>query len=313
MQHELTNLPPLTALRTFEAAARHCSFKQAAGELCVTQAAVSRQIRQLEERLGVNLFLRSHRRVNLTEQGRQLFQTVNRSLVDIATTTREIQSDSGLNYLKLYATSSFSRLWLVPRLSQLRRAHPEIHLHLISVEENPAMADKFDAGITLGLEDNAGYQSDFLFSEQVFPVCTPAFIEANPAACTLEGLMQQPLLELDAKFWNAKWWSAVDWSFWLDQQGLGAKAVTAEMSFSHFPMLLDAVLQDVGIGLGWCHLVQNLLDEGQLIRPVRESYSAPGRKHYFVCRNELVDKPEIKLLRRWLLEQTAIFRTEELM
>lgn len=308
MQQKLTNLPPLTALRTFEAAARHCSFKLAADELCVTQAAVSRQIRQLEERLGVHLFLRSHRRVDLTEQGRKLFQTVHRSLVDIAITSREIQSDPGLNYLNLYATSSFSRLWLVPRLNQLRRAHPEIHLHLISVEENPAMADKFDAGITLGLEDNAGYQSDFLFSEEVFPVCTPAFLEANPTARSIEGLMQLPLLELDAKFWNAKWWSAVDWSFWLAQQGLDSEPMTAEISFSHFPMLLDAVLQDVGIGLGWRHLVQDMLDDGRLVQPIPQSYRAPSREHYFVCRKDLADKPEMKLLRCWLLQQTAIFR-----
>lgn len=311
MQQKLTNLPSLTALRTFEAAARHCSFKQAADELYVTQAAVSRQIRQLEERLRVNLFVRSHRRVDLTEQGRKLYQTVHQSLLDIATTSREIQSDPGLNYLNLYATSSFSRLWLVPRLNQLRRAHPEIHLHLISVEENPAMADKFDAGITLGLEDNAGYLSDFLFSEEVFPVCTPAFLKANPTASSIAGLMQQPLLELDAKFWNAKWWSAVDWSFWLAQQGLGSEAVTAEMSFSHFPMLLDAVLEDVGVGLGWRHLVQDMLDDGRLVQPVQQSFRAPGREHYFVCRKDLADKPGMKLLRRWLREQTAIFRAEQ--
>jgi LysR family glycine cleavage system transcriptional activator len=308
MQQKLVNLPPLTALHTFEAAARYCSFKQAADELCVTQAAVSRQIRLLEERLGVDLFLRSHRRVDLTEHGRKLFQTVHRSLMDIVTTSREIQLNASLNYLNFYATSSFSRLWLVPRLNQLRRVHPEIHLHLISVEENPAMADRFDAGITLGLEDNAGYQSDFLFSEEVFPVCSPAFFKSNPTASSVEGLMQLPLLELDSRFWKAKWWSAVDWSFWLDHQGQNAEAVTVEMFFSHFPLLLDAVLQDMGVGLGWRHLVQDMLDDGRLVQPIPQSFRAPGRGHYFVCRQDLADKPEIMLLRRWLLEKTAIFR-----
>ena len=308
MQQKLRGLPSLTALRTFEVAARYCSFKQAADELCVSQAAVSRQIKQLEAQLGVELFLRSHQRVDLTDQGNKLFQTVHRSLADIASISSEIKSGPRLNIINLYATSSFSRLWLVPRLNQLRRAHSQIHLHLISVEENPAMADKFDAGITLGLEDNSAYQSDFLFSEDVFPVCTPAFLEANPTANSIEGLMQLPLLELDAKFWNAKWWSAVDWSFWLDQQGLDCADVSAEISFSHFPMLLDAVLQDVGVGLGWQHLVQDMLDDGRLIQPVTERYSAPGRKHYFVCRKDLAQKPEMKLLRAWLLEQTAIFR-----
>ncbi|WP_028468900.1 LysR substrate-binding domain-containing protein [Neptunomonas japonica] len=308
MQQKLRGLPSLTALRTFEVAARYCSFKQAAEELCVTQAAVSRQVRQLETQLDVELFVRSHRRVDLTEQGTKLFQTVHRSLADIAAISYEMQSGPRLNNINLYATSSFSRLWLVPRLNQLRRAHSQVHLHLISVEENPAMSDKFDAGITLGLEDNNAYQSDFLFSEDVFPVCTQVFLEANPTANSIEGLMQLPLLELDAKFWNAKWWSAVDWSFWFDQQGLDCADVSTDISFSHFPMLLDAVLQDVGVGLSWQHLVQDMLDDGRLIQPVIERYSAPERKHYFVCRKDLAEKPEMKLLRAWLLEQTAIFR-----
>ena len=310
MEQKLRNLPSLTALRTFEAAARHVSFKQAADELCVTQAAVSRQIRQLEARLGVSLFLRSHRKVELTEQGKKLFQTVHKSMCDMAEISQEIQSESHLSYLNLYATSSFSRLWLLPRLKQLREQHPEIHLHLISVEENPIMADKFDAGITLGLEDNGHYQSDFLFSEQIFPVCTPALLAANPQAYTLEGLINMPLLELDAKFWKAKWWSAVDWPFWLVQQGQDAEAANAEMVFSHFPMLLDTILQGVGVGLGWRHLVQDMLDDGRLVRPVSLSFQARERKHYFVCRNDLADKPEMKLLRLWLLNQTAAFREE---
>ncbi len=312
MPQKLRNLPSLSALRTFEAAARYSSFKQAADELCVTQAAVSRQIRQLETQLGIDLFLRSHRRVDLTEQGQKLFQTVHRSLIDIVTTSREIQRGSELRYLNFYATSSFSRLWLVPRLNQLRRVYPEIHLNLISVEENPSMLNRFDAGIILGLEDSAGYQSDFLFSEEIFPVCTPAFLAANPTASSLEGLVRQPLLELDAKYWSAKWWSPVDWAFWLDQQNLIIDAVSADMAFSHFPMLLDAVLQDVGVGLGWRHLVQDMLDDGRLVQPILHSFKAPGRGHYFVCRKDLADKPEMILLRHWLLEQTATFRAESL-
>jgi DNA-binding transcriptional LysR family regulator len=310
MMQTLKDLPSLVALRHFEAAARHASFKQAANELCVTQAAVSRQVRQLEEHLGVALFLRHHRKVDLTEHGHKLFQSVHKSMRHMANTSVAIQSDSRINYINLYATSSFSRLWLLPRLNQLRQQDPQIHLHLISVEENPMMADKFDAGITLGLEDSAHYQADFLFSEEIFPVCTPNFLANNPSVNTLEGLMKMPLLELDAKFWNAKWWSAIDWSFWLTQQGKEPDCVTADMLFSHFPILLDAVLQEVGVGLGWRHLVQDMLDDGRLLQPVPQSFNAPGRAHYFVCRKALANTAEMTLLRHWLLAQTATFREE---
>ena len=310
MEHKPIFLPPLNALRTFEAAARLCSFKDAADELCVTQAAVSRQTRHLESALKTDLFLRAHRRVELTEAGRKLYTTVHRSLIDIAETSREIQHSSGSTHLNLHVTSSFAQLWLVPRLNALRSRYPDLHLNLVSVDENPLVADKFDAAITLGLEEDAGYQSDFLFAEEIFPVCTPAFRDAHPEVSTLEGLMQQPLLDLDPQFWKARWWSPVDWNFWLRQCGVGSQPVKAEMTFSHFPMLLDAVLQDVGIGLGWRHLVQDRLDDGRLIRPVSNSYPAPTRGHYFVCRNDLAELPAMQMLRSWVLEQTAVFRNE---
>lgn len=310
MEQKPIFLPPLNALRTFEAAARQCSFKDAADELCVTQAAVSRQIRHLESVLKTDLFLRAHRRVELTEAGRKLYATVHPSLLDIAKTSREIQHSSGPTFLNLHVTSSFAQLWLVPRLNELRRLYPNLHLNLVTVDETPLVADKFDAAITLGLEEDSGYQSDFLLAEEIFPVCTPAFRDAHPEVSTLEGLIKQPLLDLDPQFWKARWWSPVDWNFWLRQCGIESTSVKAEMTFSHFPMLLDAVLQDVGVGLGWRHLVQDRLSDGRLIRPVNNSYPAPGRGHYFVCRNDLVDSPAMSLLRRWLLEQTGAFRIE---
>lgn len=301
-------LPPLNALRTFEAAARLSSFKLAADELCVTQAAVSRQIRYLEEEMGIALFVRSHRRVDLTESGRKLYRTVHQSLCDIAETSREIRHGAWSGKIDLYVTSSFARLWLVPRLNSLRALYPDLHLNLISVEESPLMEERFDAGITLGLEESSGYQAHFLFSEQVFPVCTPAFLAAYPQANTLGGLLSLPLLELDPQHWKARWWSPINWTFWLQQFSSQAQVIKTDMTFSHFPMLLDAVLQDVGIGLAWQHLVQDMLDDGRLIRPVTECYPAPSREHYFVCRNDLAELPEIATLRQWLLEQTEVFR-----
>jgi len=312
----MRHLPSLTGLRVFEVAARHGSFKLAADELCVTQAAVSRQIRQLEEGFAVDLFLRGHRKVSLTPAGKKLYLSTHNAFADIAKTSQEIQSESLPNYLNLYATSSFSRLWLVPRLPQLRKLHPDIHLQLTSLEQNPNMADKFEAGITLGLEKSELYESDFLFSEVIFPVCTPQLLAENPDIVNLDCLIQHSLLELDSKFWQAKWWQPVDWATWLlqldqseqDEPKKALKGVTPDMMFSHFSMLLDAVLQGVGIGLGWQHLVQDMLDDGRLVRPVPDSFKAIERKHYFVCRKDLVDKPEMVHLRDWLLSQTAIFR-----
>ncbi len=303
-----SKLPPLNALRTFEVAARYASFKDAADELCVTQAAVSRQIRYLEEWLGSELFIRGHRRVDLTPTGHRLYQSVHSSFTNISETVREISLGTTAKSINLYVTSSFARLWLIPRLNILRKQYPELHLNIISVEENPSMIDQFDVGITLGLEDDPGYQSDYLFSEEIFPVCTPCFYQKNPDAMTLLGLLQLPLLDLDAQFWKARWWSPIDWHFWLRQYQDETLQFQPEMTFSHYSLLLDAVLQDVGVGLAWHHLVQDMLADGRLIRPVSETYVASSRKHYFVCRNDLADSPEVLFLRSWLLEQTTDLR-----
>lgn len=302
------NLPPLNGLKAFEVAARLSSFKAAADELCVTQAAVSRQIRQLEASMGLELFTRGHRRVELTDAGHKLYNVCHRAFDDIAAVSRELRQSHGPAYLNLHSTSSFSRLWLVPKLSKLRREHPDIHLHLISVEENPMVQDKFDAAVTLGLEESPDYHSQFLFGEDIFPVCTPEFLAQHPEAATLEGLRKLPLLDLDPKFWKARWWSAVDWRFWLSQFDENTVSVQPEFYFSHFPMLIDAVLEGVGVGLGWQHLVQDMLDSGRLVRPVAEHYPAPGRGHYFVCRKDLLHRPEMQILSEWLVAQTARFR-----
>lgn len=301
-------LPPLNALRTFEAAARLGSFKAAADELCVTQAAVSRQIKLLEVCLNVVLFSRGHRQVALTAAGERLFTTTHTAFGAIANTAADLLACSSPRYLSLHATSSFSRLWMMPRLNRLRAAYPELHLQLISVEENPETGSKFDAAVTLGLEEHPDYVADFLFSEEVFPVCTPAFLQQHPEVAALEGLLQLPRLDLDPKFWKARWWSPVDWAFWLQQCGLEHRAAPAEMTFSHFPLLLDAVQQGIGVGLGWRHLVQDMLDDGRLVAPLPLRYRAPNRGHYFVCRRELADTPEMTLLRTWMLQETALLR-----
>jgi len=311
MSHKPAILPSLNALRTFESAARHASFKSAANELFVTQAAVSRQIRQLEEQLDSSLFIRSHRKVELTTEGRELYKTVHQSFQDISETVNNICQRNRPEEISFHVTSSFARLWLLPRLNILREHNPELQLKLISTEESPLMADKFDAAITLGLEEYSGYQADFLFAEEIFPVCSPDFLNRYPDVGKLDNLLQRPLLDLDPQYWKARWWTPVDWIFWLEQCHPSHQDVRAEMAFSHYSLLLDAVLQGIGAGLGWHHLVQDMLADRRLVRPVSESYQAPSRQHYFVCRDDIAHRPDILFLRQWLLQQTESLRKAE--
>lgn len=303
-------LPPLNALRAFEAAARQGSFKMAAEELHVTQAAISRQIQTLEAFYSLKLFLRGNRKVELTEDGHSLYLAASSALQHIATASRDLLRQQRQQDLNLITTTAFAQLWLMPRLKQLRAQCPELQLYLVSVEGNPDPKDRFDAAVTLGLEEHPNYVAEYLFSEEIFPVCTPAFLAQNPQIASLPGLLTVTLLNLSASHWKARLWAPMDWAFWLQQFGSKAPTDRMAMTFSHLSMLLDAVQADEGVGLAWRHLVQRQLDEGKLVRPISETYWADDRKHYFVCRRDLIQAPEIQNFRAWLMAQTQGLRSQ---
>jgi DNA-binding transcriptional LysR family regulator len=282
-------LPSLTAMRAFEAAARHCSFKLAANELFITSAAISRQIKQLEQHLEASLFIRHHRQVLLTSAGKHLFSATHSAFTLLNNAASDVCSKDMSHHLNLQTTSSFASLWLIPRLQRLKISHPSLQLNLLSVESNPVVTDNFEVAITLGLEEDPNYSADFLFCEEVFPVCTPEFLQRYPQVSNEANLTQLPLLDLDPNFWQAKWWIPMDWRSWLHHTNIDSLNVKVDMYFSHYPMLIDTALQGWGIALGWHHLVDDLLSSGRLVRPLSQSYQATQRRHYFVCRNDLIN------------------------
>jgi len=308
MSSSRLRLPPLNALRTFEAAARHGSFKAAAEELCVTQAAVSRQIQTLEAYYGLKLFIRGNRTVALTEEGQMLQLAASSALQHLATASRDLLRRHGQGYLSLVTTTAFAQLWFMPRFRMLNQQYPDLQLHLISGEGNPSYQEGFDAAVTLGLAEHPHYVAEYLFSEEIFPVCTPGFLAQHPHISTLDGLLDVTLLNLSARHWKAQLWTPIDWDSWLGLFGVDGARNSKAMNFSHFSMLLDAVHQELGVGLAWRHLVERQLDEGRLVRPVSESHQAEDRKHYFVCRRERAEAAEMRALRDWLLAQTQPLR-----
>jgi LysR family glycine cleavage system transcriptional activator len=310
MNESRLRLPPLNALRTFEAAARHGSFKAAAEELCVTQAAVSRQIRTLEMYYGLKLFIRGNRTVDLTEEGQTLQLAASSSLQHIAAASRDLLRRRSQGYISLVTTTAFAQLWFMPRFRSLNHQYPDLQLHLISGEGNPGYHEAFDAAIMLGLEEHPRYVAEHLFSEEVFPVCTPAFLAQHPRISSLEGLLDVTLLNLSASHWKARLWTPLDWDFWLAQFGVDGARARKAMHFSHCSTLLDAVHQEMGVGLAWRHLVHQQLEDGRLVRPVRESYMARDRMHYFVCHRDRAGSPEMQILRDWLITQTQELREQ---
>lgn len=258
------DLPPLMALTAFEAAGRLQSFTRAARQLNVTQAAVSRQIRLLEEHIGKKLFIRAHRSVELTAEGRNYLHTVATALSHVSAATRELRSAKGDPVLTLVADQSIAHLWLMPRLVEFRRAWPGLRIDLVASDEAKLwLAPQVDVALIHGEGDWPGHDSALLFGEEVFPVCSPDY---RPDWPDIGALRQEILLDLDDDHWN---W--MNWRQWLNAQGVGAAAAPRRLTINNYPLLIDAARRGLGVALGWRGLVDDDLAAGRLVAPLRAS------------------------------------------
>jgi DNA-binding transcriptional LysR family regulator len=257
-------LPPLSTLQAFEAAGRHLSFTRAATELNVTQAAISKQIRLLEERLGTRLFLRSHRRVQLTAEGREYLHTVVTALTHIAHATLELRAKEAPRRLCIAGDESIGALWLMPRLKRLLRALPEATLDIVvSDEEARLLAEPVDLAILHGQHLWPGHDSERLFDEVVFPVCSPAYRRRLPRRLSPADLARAQLIDLGDENWT---W--INWRIWLTDHGVGLPATHRALTIGRYPLVMEAARRGIGVALAWQSLIEDDLAAGTLVRPL---------------------------------------------
>jgi LysR family glycine cleavage system transcriptional activator len=289
-------LPPLGALHAFEAAARYLSFKAAAEDLHVTPGAISQQIKLLEDRLGVALFIRRARAVELTEAGRLLLTPTQRAfrlLGDAVARVREVDATKALTVSVL---PSFAALWLVPRLGSLRARHPDLDLR---ISATPKLADlerdDVDVVIRYGLGRYPGLHVEHLLAEDLFPVCSPQLLKGalplkEPADLARHTLLHDELRQ--------------EWPLWL--QAVGIKDIDASRgpSFSLWELALQAAVAGQGVALGRSLLVTQYLQAGQLVRPFHIS-SPSDFGYYLVCVPERLAEPKIAAFRAWLQDEVG--------
>jgi LysR family glycine cleavage system transcriptional activator len=257
-------LPPLDTLVAFESAARLLSFTAAARELSISQAAVSQQIRKLEQRLQAQLFLRRHRAVELTPAGRQYQHTVAMALAHLADASTEARGLGSGARLTIAADQSAAALWLVPRLGGLLKRLPDIAFRIVvSDDESQCLGEDVQASILHGDGTWPGFESERIFPEEVFPVCSPGYLAANPQIATPEGLAAALLLDLEDEHWN---W--ITWRIWLTELGIGGPAAHRPLSISSYPLVIEAARAGQGVALGWRHLVDDDLQIGRLVQPL---------------------------------------------
>ena len=265
------SVPSMSALATFEAAARLGSFTLAAAELGVTQAAVSRQIKLLEDDLNTTLFLRAHRKVALTQAGAALAGTVGTAFASMAEMIETIRRPQQRNAVTLGATLAFSHFWILPRLSEFRAAHPEITLKLLS-DDGPTdlRRDRLDAVVRFGRPPFADGRCIASRADTVFPVCSPRLIERlgiDPDSADLASL---PLIASDIV--SPSW---LTWGTWAQTLGLGSAigrtSDRSSLRFNHYTDTIEAALNGEGVALGWSMLLANHLREGRLARLGRDA------------------------------------------
>ncbi len=296
MERYPTRLPPLDSLVPFEAAARLQSFTAAARELSISQSAVSQQIRNLEASLGVALFDRVGRRVQLTHLGKEFQHTVARALSHIANATTELRSTRGRPRVTLAADQSIAWLWLMPRLPMFQRAHPEVAVRMIASDiEADCVNDAVDIAIVHGDGTWPGFHASQLFAEEVFPVCSPGYLAQAPVLKRAEDLPQHRLLHLEDDHWE---W--MTWRMWLTEKAVKLPSTTHGLVINSYPLVIEAAKKGQGLALGWRGLVDSEIESAALVRPLEESVCTRFGYHLVRPANR-EPKPETETLMHWLL------------
>jgi len=285
-------LPPLNSLRVFEAAARHSSFTRASEELYVTQAAVSHQIKALEEYLGIKLFRRQNRALFLTEEGQSYFLDIKDTFTSLIDATERLLARGAKGSLTVSLQPSFAIQWLVPRLSLFSELYPDIDVRIKAVDmDDGSLTDDVDVAIYYGRGKWKDLHAQKLHTEYLVPVCSPLLLNGVKPLRTPDDLKLHTLLHDTSRR---------DWTAWFKQGNIIGVNVNQGPIFSHTSMVLQAAIHGQGVALGHSVLAQPEIDAGRLVRPFTDVLVSKNA-YYVVCREEQDELGKIVAFRDWML------------
>ncbi len=289
-------LPPLNALKAFEAAARHESFTRAAEELCVTQGAVSHQVKALEAELGFKLFNREPRRLVITEMGRDYLVVVRDAFDRIAAGTDRLLQRQSAGVLTVSTSPNFASKWLVHRLGRFAEIHPTIDLRVSATLHHVDFArEDVDVAVRHGDGTAPGLDITRLCAEELFPVCSPRFLRGRHALRRPADLAHHALLHLDHR---------QDWSKWLDAAGIEDADLSRGPVLNQASMVIDAAVDGQGVALARTGLAARDLISGRLVRPFALALPV-SYAYWIVCPKATAKLPKIATFREWLLAEAA--------
>lgn len=298
MHSERWQVPPLELLLAFEAAARQLSFTKAAGELSLTQSAVSRQIQALEASLGAKLFERRTRALLLTEAGQRYYQVTQAVLAELDAATQKLRGAAAARTVTVTTTPGFASLWLIPRLNGYLQANPGVDVR-ISASYEPANLEREGFDLAIRYAPDADMQGQRpLFQEAVIPVCSPALAAdpQRPLRAPADLRAHVLLHSADAKF------SWMEWNLWLHAHGLRDLKPAGALQFNQYDQLVQAAVNGQGVALGRLPLLRRLLKDKALVAPFRKSVVS-SRGYYLVRSARASGKREVKDFEAWLLAE----------
>jgi len=288
-------LPPLNSLRVFEAAARHESFTRAAEELCVTQGAVSHQVKALEADLAIKLFNRERQRLIITEAGRDYLAVVRDALDRIAVGTERLLHRQSAGVLTVSTSPDFAAKWLVHRLGHFAEAHAGIDLRVSATIHHVDFArEDVDMAVRHGDGNWSGLDAVQLSAEQLFAICSPKLMSGRRLARRAD-ILKFPLIHLDSR---------ADWTKWLRVAGISDDNVRHGPVLNRASMVIDAAINGQGIALARTTLAAWDLINGRLVRPFAEALRL-SKTYWIVCPKATSNVPKIVTFRDWLLAEAA--------
>lgn len=296
-----TPLPPLDYFLAFEAAADHGGFAGASRQLNLSETAISRKVRLLEKHFGLALFDRGHKSIEITPHGRELLARIRPALGGLREVNAEMRKSGKLRPVVLAATNSVASLWLTPRLQNFQAANPHLGIMLVASDDDAeCLARNVDLSILRGDGHWKGYESQLVFGETVFPVCSPDFLKRNPEIAVIDGLAASSLIEVSSK--HVEW---MNWRTWLIQTGIPAPRLGRLTLFNTYPLSIYAALDSVGVALGWGHLVDQFIDSGKLVRPLGKRHVRTDSGYYLLTPQDRAPFPGRDEVSAWLRQESA--------
>jgi len=290
-------LPPLTAVRAFEAAGRLGAFAAAAAEMGVTPSAVSHQVAALERHLGLKLFTRNGRRIALNRAGETYLRQVGDCLDRLGTATASLRDGSAQAALTVLCAPSFASKWLLPRIDTFTSAHPEWQVRIVASTAR-TLASEADVGIFYGEPDDPGLVTVPVVRERLVVLCSPSLLQRGPPLARPGDIARHVLIEAN----NRR-----DWRNWLDMHGLGAGDIRTMMSVERSLFAIDAAVRGLGIILESDFLAAEEIADGRLVAPFGDSENAKLEEAYFLAtRGTAQDRPPVIAFGDWMRRETGL-------